>query len=182
MIYDDILSGILEIEGLGKLTNSKPNIIRKQRDYIESLKPFARDVWGSYQSQDVSTNYLSKESQNCYLLRYFIPYSNLLRLELDNLKIHEEINVFGNNTKRVKINKIHASFFGPGPAPEILGLMEHLSNCHSPSIENLQINLFDINSSTWEHSVNLIKKFVIAKRSKKINVNSFKSDFYEKHD
>jgi len=188
MLYDDILDGVLEEEGLGKATkkssiqlaSSDEKISKKEKeqvDYIQSLKPIARELWRSYQSQNVYIDYSSKEIQNCYLLRYFIPYSNLLKQELDKLKIHENINAFGGNNRISNIDNFHASFFGCGPAPEALGLLEHLASCMSPSIENLSLNLFDINSSTWSHSISLIKKYVIDKKSKKTNIKAAEADF-----
>ena len=183
MVYDDILDGVLETEGLGKanqLSFSNEKISKKQKkqiEYIQSLKPIARDLWSSYRQNNPDTDYSTKEIQNCYLLRYFLPYSNLLKQELDKLNKNQNINVFGNKNK---INNLTVSFFGCGPAPEIIGLLGHLNSCRCLSIENLEANLFDINSSTWKHSINLIKKFAIPglfKNHKNLKIKSHQSDF-----
>ena len=102
MIYDDILDGILMAEKLGKAVplsynfDKTPKIEKKQKSYLISLKPAARKLWDSYQTQDVTTDYSKIETQHCYLLRYFMPYSNLLTEELNKIKVNRNINIFGN--------------------------------------------------------------------------------------
>ena len=54
MVYNDILDGILKAEGLGKsedLPDDRRMISKKaeaQIKYIESLRPFARELWKSF--------------------------------------------------------------------------------------------------------------------------------------
>ena len=112
MIYDDILDGILIAEKLGKAVPLSYDFVKtpkkeeKQIRYLISLRPFARDLWGSYRSEKVDVDYSKIETQNCYLLRYFLPYSHLLTEELNRIKVSANINIFGNKKRLNKVDNL----------------------------------------------------------------------------
>ena len=186
MIYDDILDGILITEGLGKTVplsysfDKTPKNENDQIKYLLSLRTSAKYLWNSYQNQKVNTDYSTKNTQNCYLLRYFLPYSNLLTEELNKLKKNQNINVFGNKNKLNNIDNLTVSFFGCGPAPEIIGLLRHLKSSMKPSIETLEVNLFDIYSKSWKHSIDIVTKHVMPNFDscyKERKIKSYTADF-----
>ena len=78
MLYDNILDGIFHAKGLGKAKDIE------KISFLQSLRPFATDLWYEFQKQEVNPDYSEEEKQDCYLLRYFPPYSELLSKELSS--------------------------------------------------------------------------------------------------
>ena len=105
MLIDHLLEGIFAVNGINKASEEEKIL------YLKSLRKSATRLWQSFQNQDDVFDYLSEEKQECYLLRYFYPYSTFLAKELSQL----EESYFEQK------NSYSVSFFGAGPAPELIG-------------------------------------------------------------
>ena len=104
-----------------------------QIKYIQSLRPFARDLWKSFQSQKVTIDYSKKEIQNSYLLRYFLPYANLLSKEIQDSGVSFPVQ-----------RNLSVSLFGCGPAPCLVSLLFYLNKISARKI--VKASLFDKSS------------------------------------
>ena len=107
MLIDHLLEGIFTVNGINKASEEEKIL------YLKSLRKSATRLWQSFQNQDDVFDYLSEEKQECYLLRYFYPYSTFLAQELSQI----EESYFEQK------NSYSVSFFGAGPAPELIGLL-----------------------------------------------------------
>lgn len=94
-------------------------------EYLRGLQPHARRLWQSYRRQSVVADYADPATQEAYLLRYFPYYSLPLKKELDRL--HQ------GGCELPKAELLKAAFFGCGPGPEVVGLMQHLVNIEAPA-------------------------------------------------
>jgi hypothetical protein len=164
-MYNNILNGILHEHGL--------HDARSQHKFIESLRPIARELWESYQTQVVSTRYKNNNLQDCYLLRYFPFYAGLLSQELTRILPYLE---------DFSDDWCSASFFGCGPAPELVSLLNFLTNAGQDFPKMVQANLFDIADDDWEYARNISLNYVIPDiwDSDLLEVNSYTSDFTSK--
>ena len=168
MLIDHLLEGIFAVNGINKSSEEEKIL------YLKSLRKSATKLWSSYQDQKPDAVYDSKEAQECYLLRYFPPYSYFLVEELSQL----EASYFEDK------NSYTVSFFGAGPGPEMIGLLRFLGGFYSSSfshkISKIKVNLFD--QGSWNHSRKIIINHVIPKYwdYKNININSYETNFSSK--
>jgi len=135
-IYRRILEALLE-------ANNR-NTPEEQADYLRSLKPAARALWQAYQQQagiNADAQYDEPAVQAAYMLRYFPSYSQL---------VFQSLNTIGNVAS---FNEEHArvAFFGPGPAPELLGVLQSLRQ-RLPHQIPITATLFDRASNAWQPS------------------------------
>jgi len=161
-MYNNILNGILRARHL--------NEVNLQVAHIKSLRPIARDLWDSYQTQNVSTQYTSNYAQDCYLLRYYPVYTGLLSQEL--AKISTEL-------EETYDDLYLTSFFGCGPAPELVSLLNFLRDARPLAPEMVQANLFDIAAEPWEYARNIAINYIIPDvwDPDLLDVHSYISDF-----
>ena len=170
MVYDDILDGILKAEGLGKsedLPDDRRMISKKaeaQIKYIESLRPFARELWKSFKKQKITIDYSKKEIQNSYLLRYFLPYANLLSKEIQD-----------SGVRFPDQRNLSVSLFGCGPAPCLVSLLFYLKKNSVRRI--VKASLFD--KASWDHARDIVRNHIIPNiwDSNDLKIDSFTSDF-----
>ena len=115
--------------------------------HLRDLQPYARELWGSYRASEVIVDYADRKTQEAYLLRYFPFY--LLPL------IEEMGQLYQGGSELPRTEFLEAAFFGCGPGPEILGLMQYLINVKSPTTM-ISAQLIDSAAETWAYSRNLV--------------------------
>ena len=115
--------------------------------HLRDLQPYARELWSSYRASDVTADYAARKTQEAYLLRYFPFYSPLVMFEMQRL--------YEAGSALPHTELLDAAFFGCGPGPEILGLMQHLINVKSPTTM-ISAQLIDSAAETWAYSRNLV--------------------------
>ena len=114
-----------------------------QAAYLGDLRPVEKSLWNSYRTQNVNVDYTAVDLQNVYLLRYFPFYTKLVPYVLSK-----------SGVQLPKVELLQPIFFGCGPAPEFVGLLEHLKeNC--PNTEMVSVTFADIAIDTWQHSINI---------------------------
>jgi hypothetical protein len=138
-MYSELLKGIFQRNNL----TDEASYSRHLRD----LQPYARKLWSSYQTPNVIADYADLKTQEAYLLRYFPFYNELLIEEMGQL--HQG----GIQLPRTEL--LEAAFFGCGPGPEVLGLMQYLVTVKSPTTM-ISAQLIDSAAETWAYSRNLV--------------------------
>ena len=109
-LFDKLLEGIFESAGREDR--------EKREAYLRTLQEPARELWDAFRSPKADRNrklqdcYKCEETQDAYLLRYFPFYIELLP------------KVLGSRNIRLPENRhFTATFFGCGPAPELIGFL-----------------------------------------------------------
>ena len=163
-MYDRILEGIFHARGI-------EGDERRQGEHIDALKPVAQRLFEAYRVNDVSPNYKDRDTQDCYLLRYYPAYTQLLLQELERLE--ESDNLHFDKKKRLT-----ASFFGCGPAPELAGLLQFLQHKGYRWPELITANLYDIKSGPWRYASGIVEQHVLtAIRDKRLlRINPIEAD------
>jgi hypothetical protein len=132
------------------------NGIQKKRElndgqfvnHLSSLKPHLNNLWDSYQHSDVSVNYITKEIQECYMLRYyplyFINAKNFLYKILDSIELSQ-------------LKEFKVIIFGMGPGPELAALSNLIWYFYEEkekfqNLEKVSIIEIDHYSNQWEYS------------------------------
>lgn len=132
-MYREIMDGLIKIHGVKGDSGS----------YAESLRPAAEALWQAYQSgSEIEKNakYTDSDVSAAYLLRYFPYYAEILPAILNNNKdIAPE---WCENTD--------VAFFGPGPAPELVGLANFFRSSDL-RIKKLNVSLHDLNEGWSEY-------------------------------
>ena len=111
-MFEDLLNGIFDRNGLYDT--------KAKAQYLSELRPHAKQLWQSYQQQNITVDYSEAKIQEAYLLRYFPFYTRPVVKELDALR------TAGVTLPEVEL--LDACFVGCGPGPEVIGLMQHLRN------------------------------------------------------
>jgi hypothetical protein len=111
-MFEDLLNGIFDRNGLYDT--------KAKAQYLSELRPHAKQLWQSYQQQNITVDYSEAKIQEAYLLRYFPFYTRPVVKELDALR------TAGVTLPEVEL--LDACFLGCGPGPEVIGLMQHLRN------------------------------------------------------
>ena len=114
--------------------------------YLQSLRPVAKQLWRTYRQQGgfgEATEYANAAVQSVYLVRYFIPYTQPIAEVLKSPNFLEMISL--------DRRQVRAVYFGAGPAPEVLGTLQHLKN-HAPNARIPIAHLFDIADDAWAHA------------------------------
>ncbi len=134
-VFEQLLEGIFAQQELATEQD--------QAAYLSGLRSVGKSLWNSYWTQDVGVDYASAGIQNAYLLRYFPFYTKLVPCVLSQ-----------SDVQLPKVELLQPIFFGCGPAPEFVGLLEHLKeNC--PKTEMVSATFVDIAIDTWRHSINI---------------------------
>jgi hypothetical protein len=114
----------------------------EKANYLRGIRPTARQLWASYQTDDDATiDYSNAQVQIAYMGRYFPFYTQVIRQE------------FGKLLRRVRIpallnDPLTISLFCSGPLPEAWGLSRVLTiNGIVP--RNFQIYTFDFHVDGW---------------------------------
>ena len=143
-MFEELLSGIFHQNGL---TYAEA----KQQQYVKQLRPYGKDLWQSYQQQDVTVDYSQAKTQEAYLLRYFPFYTLSVEKKLDALRER------GHTLPEVEL--LDVCFFGCGPGPEFIGLIKHLRNSNAKTTM-LTAKMVDVASETWSHSREIVQNFL----------------------
>lgn len=109
--------------------------------YLNSLRPFLKELRLSYRSRDIRVDYGNPKVQEAYLLAYFPHHFEIIE------KICSE-SMNGN------ANPLKVACFGGGPLPELLGLTMSLDN----STRSVEVSLFDKFADQWKYSHDLLEK------------------------
>ncbi len=143
-MFNALLEGIFE--SVGKKENREEQI-----KYLTSLQEPAKALHESYNTQDGCTpKYEDEKTRHAYLLRYFPFYSQLLPEILQK-----------NNDSLPKKKHLTATFFGCGPAPELVGLLQFLRS--NTKTRQVDANLVDIASDHWRHARNIAINYIAAR-------------------
>lgn len=143
----------LILEALYHLNNLSS--VEEQRQYLQSLKPFARQLRKSYDpslAASVQADYRSTKTQSAYMLRYFPQYSQVIRIILNRLDAQFSL--------PFKQEELSACFFGAGPAPEVYGFLRFLSTSFS-NVQKVTVYTFDIISDEWSYSRKITEGYLI---------------------
>ena len=167
-MYQMILDGLFAANGC--------ETEAEQAAYLSGLKPATQSLWRSYRANHSiheNANYESAETQAGYMLRYFPHYTQLLPEVLERLPMAK----LGSILKR----ELHVSLFGPGPAPELVGLVQFLEMYWGQDCR-LIADLFDIKSTAWEKCRNITVDRLLPAISSRTTVeaNAHECDFTEK--
>jgi hypothetical protein len=120
-------------------------------DYLLSLQTSVKELRKSYRTDLVSVDYSKPDIQAAYLIAYYPHYAEMA-LEIFRL-LSSELD-FG--------QEIEACFFGAGPCPEAVGLVQFLVE-QSSKTRKLMVNVYDIASETWTSTRRVTETFVIPK-------------------
>ncbi len=125
-----------------------------QAAYLQSLKPYAIQIWEAYQNQAISIDYSNLKAQEAYLLRYFTPYSYLISTVLGDMGERGML-LFGHD------DLLKVSVFGCGPGPEMAGLIRHLKTI-SKRPQMLYARMLDVASDAWSHGRAIAHRGIIS--------------------
>jgi len=142
-MFEKLLNGIFDRNGLDD-TNAKAQ-------YLRELRPCAKQLRKSYQTQNVTADYSEAKTQKAYLLRYFPFYTLLVETELDALRT--------DGVTLPEVELLDACFLGCGPGPEVIGLMQHLRNSEAGTTM-LTAKMVDIAAAAWSHAREIVRDFV----------------------
>ncbi len=143
MLYQGLLEGI-------KQGNNLPDEAAFSA-HLRDLQGYARNLWESYRTQNVLVDYADRKIQEAYLLRYLPFYWIPLKLEMHKL--------YQRGNKLPATALLEAAFFGCGPGPEILGLIDFLDDIKSPTT-TLSAHLVDSATETWAYSRDLVLEHI----------------------
>lgn len=144
-IYEHVLTGICNFKGIGSEDEDSLSL------YLQSLKPYARRLWQSYRSSSVEVNYRESDAQAAYFIRYYPYYAQMTREVLESL--HRDALPF-------ESSHVQACFFGAGPAPETIGLINYLNN-NFPNVTSVQVQTYDIAADTWWISRDITRNYLV---------------------
>ena len=144
-IFNQLLEGIFNQQNL---TTKESQI-----EYLQKQQPILTKLANSYQTKKVNVNYL--DFQNVYLLRYFPFYVPLLQNLLNGL-VKE-------NVRLPDADVCRPMFFGCGPAPEFVGLLNHLRSS-LPDVKKIKARFVDKQAADWRLSLDINLKYVAAPR------------------
>lgn len=118
-----------------------------QTTFLQGLQQPGLHVWNAFRAFPVNVDYRRQDIQSVYMLRYFPPYSQIIKIILNGLHYNPGHLPFNGQ-------RIGASFIGCGPSPEIYGFFDFLnSTAFRP--QQVEINTFDIHSVHWAFSRNI---------------------------
>ena len=133
----------------------------QKRECLKKLKEASILLGREYQQQEISPDYSRQDYQEAYLLRYFLPYSQLVPYLLNYLKLKKNFQLPEDGT-------LTASFFGCGPGPELYGLMSYLNSPQSGI--NISAAMLDI--VAWEHGRKIVRNHLLTR----VKIHEFKSN------
>lgn len=144
-IYEHVLTGICNFKGIGSEDEDSLS------QYLQSLKPYAKRLWQSYRSSSVEVDYCEPDVQAAYFIRYYPHYAQMTREFLESL--HRDALPF-------EPSHVQACFFGAGPAPETIGLINYLKN-NFPNVTSVQVQTYDIATDTWWRSRDITRNYLV---------------------
>jgi molecular chaperone DnaK (HSP70) len=139
-IYDSIVNGISQTK------TSQLSIAA----YLQSLKPSVKLLRRSYLNKPVYVPYHQEDVQAAYLIIYLPHYYNLIY----SILIAEGEAIFGEK------ETINIGYIGGGPGSEVYGTIKYILN-NRPSINKVNIVVFDINADTWKFSHKIVQDYLI---------------------
>lgn len=141
-LYEAILDGL-------KLSTEFYQKQGSFEDYLVSLQYFVTELRQAYRNSRIKVDYSCQEMQAAYLIAYYPHYVEMtlaiLRLLSSDLKFNQTVK---------------ACFFGAGPCPEVVGLVQFLAERFLET-KQLIANVYDIASNTWTPSRNITRQYVI---------------------
>lgn len=157
-IYNDLLNGIANERGF----TTEDALVQ----HLKNLQLAAKNLWRKYRNDNVTVNYSDEGIQDAYLLRYFPHYT----IGIQNIPL---LKTFFEKKLTTK-DEIGVCFFGVGPGPEILGLMELVKKFCKKEISVL-CHAFDLYADTWTYSLKILSDHVIPQKG----ISSHKIDCYK---
>ncbi|MGD2181845.1 hypothetical protein [Lusitaniella coriacea] len=163
-LYEYILNGI---KSSRKFYDSRTK--GSFENYLTSLQASVRELRNTYRSSYVDVDYSRPAIQAAYLIAYYPHYVEMnleiLRLLSSELSYDREIK---------------ACFFGAGPCPELVGLVQLLTE-RSLKTKRITVNAYDIASDTWTLSREITRKFIVPNLWRgRLTLNSQSLDFNRK--
>src|SRR5580692_3761391 len=130
------------LETLFRLNNATTD--QQKTTYLQNLQPPAQELRNAFFNFPVTVNYARRDIQSVYMLRYFPPYTQVIKTILS---------VLHHNPGHLAFNGqvVGASFIGCGPSPEIFGFFDFL-NTTAFRPRQVNINTFDVHSDSWAFS------------------------------
>jgi uncharacterized protein YjbI with pentapeptide repeats len=144
-IYEHILTGICSLNEISR--EDEDNL----GQYLQSLKPYAIKLWQSYRSERVNIDYHDYNAQAAYLIRYYPHYAQMTREVFDSLS--PDILPF-------RSSSLQACFFGAGPVPEAIGLINYLKHKFL-NINAVKFNAYDIAADSWWISRDITRNYLV---------------------
>lgn len=162
-IYNHIVKAIDDL-------NDEPLEIR---EYLQSLKPDVRLLRASYRRPPpVYVNYTLQSIQSAYLITYLPHYYQLIY----KILLEQELDIMKSKTE------FHAVFIGGGPGSEAYGTIKYILE-YCPNIKNINIDILDINASTWSYSHSALTGFMLPELNRysdvSVNWNSHQFDLVD---
>lgn len=138
------------------------NQISDLKLYLRNLQPYVIRLRQSYRSNSVNIDYSDPNTQAAYLLAYYPLYAEMTYQVLCNLGENYLQKCFSG------YKELQACFFGAGPAPEIVGLVNYL-HCKHSLLRYAASHTYDITANTWSNSQS-ITKYVASQLSPNFNL------------
>ena len=140
-IYDQIVEGFRH--RLPKTTTIEV--------YLQSLKPFVKQLRSAYRGIFPSVEYANKNIQAAYLIAYLPHYYQLIY----KILIEQVPDIFRNH------REVNLTFIGGGPGSEAYGVVKYIAN-NCATIKTINITILDINASGWGFSHNIVEEQLIS--------------------
>lgn len=121
--------------------------------YLQSLQPAALRLFHAYRGTFVRVDYRDKNVQAAYMIRYFPQYSQIIRLILNDPP--------RNYLRPFNQRDLSACFFGSGPAPEVIGLLQFLAT-RFPNIRAVKAHAFDIIAEEWAYARDITRSLALS--------------------
>lgn len=143
--YNNLLSEIFQANNLDLSSR-----VEDQKRFLQSLRPFLRNLRTGYKSSEVTVQYSDQKIQLAYLLAYFPVYIETTFEVLcdSHQKLQKSLHGKG---------KITVALIGPGPCPEIIAMLLYVKT-YLPSIKSIKFYICDINQD-WRFSQDIVYKF-----------------------
>jgi len=134
----------------GKATRVGARVIRRSRNFrpqsVESwltkeVYPAALEQRDAYQYDSVRIDYGKELQQAAYLLRSFVPYTQLIVHALRDVEKRDQSAKVGPIKQLV--------LFGGGPAPEVLGLLQYENAKHPKTTDPFKVCILDRSAPSW---------------------------------
>lgn len=114
-----------------------------RRVRLRVLKSANDSLMESYRTNNVRVDYSCTETQNAYLVRYFPIHTNLIGSVFKAIDFKDKP-LFDNSAN------VQVSLIGCGPCPEVVGIMDYLSNRHSDL--RPVFHAFDLIDLDWQNN------------------------------
>ncbi len=158
-MYDEILEGV-------KVKNS----FKSESELIIHLKGLQKQVKylrQKFKKFPVKIDYTDVKIQEAYMFAYYPHYTELLYYAL-------------NDASNMLNNKYPSRLllFGSGPCPEIVGYLKFLNKQNLAENLNLNVSIFDISSTYWEHSRDITFNQIISNYQNGHTISNYNSEYF----